>query len=135
MIKNWCHFNFKIDENLIKNRSKNDVEFKVGFGIGIFWIFCRFWIYFGSKNGGVEPRKSVLEAFPTSKWTPKAVWTLLGTVLGTFLKNFWSILTKIMCLSLSSTRTQASKGPRRVTRSVNNLRIWGVPWDSLRLVS
>ena len=42
-MKIWFDFCFKIDQNLIKNQSKNDVEFKVGFGSGIFSIFCDFW--------------------------------------------------------------------------------------------
>ena len=32
-----------------------------------------------------------LEAFPTPKWTPKAVWTPLGAVLGPFWKHFGTI--------------------------------------------
>ena len=40
---------------------------------------------------GVLPGKSDLEAFPTPKWSPKAVWTPLGAVLGPFWKHFGTI--------------------------------------------
>ena len=47
LIKIWSHFCFKMDQNLIKNRSKNGIEFKAGFGIDIFSIFDRFLTNFG----------------------------------------------------------------------------------------
>jgi len=80
---------------LIKNLSKNDIEFKVGFGISIFLILGRFLTYFGpilehfwTQNRFKIGSKAVLEAFPTPKWPPKAVWTPLGTVLGAFWEHF-----------------------------------------------
>ena len=68
-----------------------------------FWlIFDHFWINLGSKMAGPKLRKSVPDAFPTTKWTPKAVcgpylerfWDRFGNILETFLTIFLSIFNK-----------------------------------------
>ena len=60
MIKIWSHFCFKIDQNSMKNRWKNDIEFKVGFGIGIFWFLVDSW--------------PILDQFGLQKWRRRSGW-------------------------------------------------------------
>ena len=91
MIKNWSHFCFKIDQNLIKNRSKNGIEFKVGFGIGIFLIFDRFLTNF-------EPILARFwSMFSRGIWVwkrsrpPSGLQRLSGHHLGAFSDHFGSI--------------------------------------------
>ena len=51
MIKIWSHFWFKVDQNLIKNRLKNIIDFKVDFRIGIFSFLAK-----NDKNASVRSR-------------------------------------------------------------------------------
>ena len=64
--------------------SKTPSFWHIVFGL----IFGGFLVDFGFKMAGVLPGKSDLEAFSTPKWIPKAVWTPLEAVLGTFWKPF-----------------------------------------------
>ena len=60
MIRIWSHFCFKIDQNLMKNQWKNDIEFKVGFGISIFRFLVDFW--------------PILDQFGFQKWRRRSGW-------------------------------------------------------------
>ena len=60
----------------------------MGFGKAIFSIFGRFLTNFGSTMAGVFEMKLCLEAFPTPKGFPKAVWTPFGSVQGPFWEHF-----------------------------------------------
>ena len=86
------HSCFKIDQNFIKINQKmvsNSKLVSESLFFDFWSIFDKFWT--NSKMAGVFGENLGLEAFPTPKWTPKAVWTLLGTVLGPFWKHFGNI--------------------------------------------
>ena len=53
-------------------------------------ISNQFWTTFGSRLAGVFDADLGLEAFPTSNWTPRGVWTAFEAVQGALWKSFWS---------------------------------------------
>ena len=60
-------FCFQIDQNLIKNVSKNGIDFKVGFGLAIFSIFFDFWEILDQiclQNGRSKWWENVRRNFP-----------------------------------------------------------------------
>ena len=60
-----------------------------------FWLLpARFWTNFGSKMVEVLLLKLCPVAFPTPEWTPKAVWTPLGSVQGPFWEHIKSTFGK-----------------------------------------
>ena len=85
-----------------------------------FWkIFDQFWKNFQSKLASPKLRKSVPDAFPTTNWTPKAVWTSLGHVLGLFLKHFFTNFAGFCLKSSCNSRSKLCK-----YESVSALRLW-----------
>jgi len=99
LIKIWSHFCFKIDQNLIKNLSKNGIEFKVGFGIGIFSIFGRFLTNFGPILAPKWPafcpenRTWKRSRPPSGLQRPsgphlKPFWERFGSIFDNFFVNF-----------------------------------------------
>ena len=103
-------------------------------------IFGRLLDHFWRQNRFKIGSKAVLEAFPTPKWPPKAVWTPLGTVLGAFWEHFspifskfwtkfWSFFRSKRCIyeSISTLRLYLSSSPH-LPPCVNTLL-----WNSWRL--
>ena len=82
MNKIWFHFGIILDQNLIKNQSKSDIEFKVRFTISIFSLFCWFLTNFGPT---LVPKELV---FSERNWVrkrfrpPSALQRLSGSVFG-----------------------------------------------------
>ena len=104
-MKIWSYFCFKIVQNLIKNRSKNNIEFKVGLGIDIFWIFNRFLTNFGPILAPKWPafseriwvwKRSRLQSELQRPSGPHLgpFWDRFGSILGPFLTIFLSNLIK-----------------------------------------
>ena len=81
LLQNWSKF----DQKSIKKLHRIQSWFWNRYFFDFWSIFNKFWTNFGSKMARVLPGKSDLEAFPTPKSTPKAVWHDFWTNFGRFL--------------------------------------------------
>ena len=96
----------KIHQNFIKNQSKNDIEFKVGFRIGIFSSFYGFLKNFGPilapKWPGFCPENRTWKRSrpPSGLQRPSGphlgpFWDRFGSILGPFLAIFFNFKQKL----------------------------------------
>ena len=95
--QNW----FKFHQKSLKKRHRIQSWFRELMFFDFSLLPRRFWINFGSRMGEVLLLKAVSKAFPSPSWTPKAIWSSIGTILEAIWKHFWMIFDQIWSESFS----------------------------------